>query len=117
MIVLVAFVVITLIVLGYIFGVLVVLRAGSGHHRNRCCKGSSQKKRTEISVSTVHVGLLWRETHIRRIPQTLLSILEERESDQYRSGRRRIGQIRDCIVLHPGSECHLMENKKTASLT
>ena len=58
-IVLVALVVITLIVLGSIFMVPIVLRAGSGHHRNRCSKGSSQKKRTEISVSTVHVGLLW----------------------------------------------------------
>jgi hypothetical protein len=58
-----------------IFLVPVVLRAGRGHRRNRCSKGSSQKKRTEIWVSTVHVGLLWREIHIRRIPLTSLSAL------------------------------------------
>jgi hypothetical protein len=55
-IVLVALIVVTLIVLALsIFVVPIVLRAGSGHHCNRCSKGSSQKKRTEISVSTVHV--------------------------------------------------------------
>jgi hypothetical protein len=42
-----------------IFVVPIVLRAGNGHHRNRCGERNSQKKRTEISVSTVHVGLLW----------------------------------------------------------
>jgi len=55
-IVLVALVVVTLVVLGlFIFVVPIILRAGSGHHCNRCGQGRSQKKRTEISVSTVHV--------------------------------------------------------------
>jgi hypothetical protein len=55
-IVLVALVVVTLVVLALsIFVIPIVLWAGSGHHRNRCSKGSSQKKRTKISVSTVHV--------------------------------------------------------------
>lgn len=44
-IVLVAFVIVTLVVLALsIFMVLIILRAGRGHHRNRCSKGSSQKK-------------------------------------------------------------------------
>ena len=47
-----------------IFLVPVVLRAGRGHRRNRCSQGSSQKKRTEVWVSTVHVGLLMaRDSH------------------------------------------------------
>ena len=59
-IVLVALVVVSPVVFALpVFLVPVVLRAGSGHRRDRCSKGSSQKKRTEISVSTVHVGLLW----------------------------------------------------------
>ena len=66
-----------------IFLVPVVLRAGRGHRRNRCSKGSSQKKRTEIWVSTVHVGLLWREIHIRRIPLTSLSALGAPKTGQY----------------------------------
>ena len=58
-IVLVALVVIALVVLGLLFFmVLVVLRAGVGHHRDRRGKGGSQKKCTEISISTVHVVLL-----------------------------------------------------------
>jgi hypothetical protein len=58
-IVLVALVVITLVVLAFsVFVVPIVLR-GSGHHCNRCRQGSSQKKRTEKSVSRVHVVLLW----------------------------------------------------------
>src|SRR3984893_2304824 len=60
-IILVALVVVTLVVFAFsVFVVPIVLRAGSGHHCNRCGQGSSQKKRTEISVSTVHVVLLWR---------------------------------------------------------
>jgi hypothetical protein len=83
-IVLVALVVVTLVVLALsIFVVPIVLRAGSGDHRSRCSKGSSQKKRTEISVSTVHVGLLWREIHIRRIPLTSLSALGAPKAGQY----------------------------------
>jgi hypothetical protein len=66
-----------------IFLVPVVLRAGRGHRRNRCSKGGSQKKRTEIWVSTVHVGLLWREIHIRRIPLTSLSALGAPKTGQY----------------------------------
>jgi hypothetical protein len=66
-----------------IFLVPVVLRAGRGHRRNRRSKGSSQKKRTEIWVSTVHVGLLWREIHIRRIPLTSLSALGAPKTGQY----------------------------------
>ena len=58
-IVLVALVVVTLIVFAFfVFVVPIALGAGSGHHGNRCRQGSSQKKRTEISVSTVHVVLL-----------------------------------------------------------
>jgi hypothetical protein len=87
-IVLVAPVVVTLVVLVLsiflsIFVVPVVLRSGSGHRRNRCNQGSSQKKRTEISVSTVHVGLLWREIHIRRIRLTSLSALGAQKDGQY----------------------------------
>jgi len=83
-IVLVALVVVTLVVLASsIFVVPIVLRAGSGHHGNRCSKSSSQKKRTEISASTVHVVLLWRKIHIHRIPLTSLSALGAPESDQY----------------------------------
>jgi hypothetical protein len=72
-----------------IFLVPVVLRAGSGHRRNRCSKGSSQKKSTEIWVSTVHVGLLWREIHIRRIPLTSLSALGAPKTGQYCSDVRK----------------------------
>jgi hypothetical protein len=44
-IVLVVLVVVALVVLALpIFLIPVVLRAGSGHHRNRCSKGGSQKK-------------------------------------------------------------------------
>jgi len=44
-IVFVALVVVTLVVLALsIFVVPIVLRAGSGHHGNRCSKGSGQKK-------------------------------------------------------------------------
>src|ERR1022692_1096508 len=44
-IVLVALVVVALVVLALpIFLVSIVLRAGGGHHRNRCIKGGSQKK-------------------------------------------------------------------------
>jgi hypothetical protein len=83
-IVLVALVVVTLVVLALsIFAIPIVLRTGRGHHRNRCSKSSGQKKRTEISVSTVHVGLLWCETQIRRIPLTSLSALDGSKSDQY----------------------------------
>ncbi len=58
-IVLVALVIVALVVLALLFFVvLVVLRAGSGHHRDRRGKGGSQKKCTEISESTVHVVLL-----------------------------------------------------------
>src|ERR1700687_578107 len=83
-IVLVAFVVVTLVVFAFsVFVVPIVLRAGSGHHGNRCREGSSQKKRTEISVSTVHVDLLWRKIRIPKIPLTSLSALCALESDQY----------------------------------
>jgi hypothetical protein len=83
-IVFVALVVVALVVLALsIFAIPIVLWAGSGHHRNRCSKSSGQKKRTEILVSTVHVGLLWRETHIRRIPLTSLSALDGSKSGQY----------------------------------
>ena len=83
-IVLVALVVIALVVLALsIFAIPIVLRTGRGHHRNRCSKSSGQKKRTEISVSTVHVGLLWCETHIHRIPLTSLSALDGSKSGQY----------------------------------
>jgi hypothetical protein len=50
--VVVAFVVLALPV--FVFSVVVLL-ASSGHHRNRRSQGGSQKERTEISVSTVHV--------------------------------------------------------------
>ena len=83
-IVLVALVVVTLVVLALsIFAIPIVLWAGRSHHRNRCSKSSGQKKRTEISISTVHVGLLWRETHIRRIPLRSLSTLDGSKSGQY----------------------------------
>jgi hypothetical protein len=103
-IVLVALVVVSLVVFALpvflvpvtlpIFLVPVVLRAGSGHHRNRCSKGSSQKKRTEISVSTVHVGLVWREIHIRRIPLTSLSALGAPKTGQYCSDAGRHDPVR-----------------------
>ena len=76
-IVLVVLVIVTSVVLALlpVFVVPIVLRAGSGDHCNRCTKCSSQKKRTEVSVSTVHVGLLWCEIHIRTIRLALVSTL------------------------------------------
>jgi hypothetical protein len=62
-IVLVALVVVSLVVFDLpiflvpVVSVFVVLWVGSGHHRNGCDKGGSQKKRTEIFIS-VHVVLL-----------------------------------------------------------
>ena len=84
-IVLVALVVITFIVVlvSSIFVIPLLLWPGSGHHRNRCGNCSSQKKRTEKSVSTLHVGLLWRETHIRRVPLTSVSTPGAPKTDQY----------------------------------